>query len=193
VIFIGIGRCLTIRHLACNIQKNLFKTLFFKINLSIYAFKERLQACLVQYLSDESDKDDKDGESNKKTEIPDVILVEDSGDEAQPRKKRHRSISGSREHRKALKTDRRVVVDMGRVEKRSTHDSDRRRDSDRKRDEKIRSRDELKRDDKQSRKIFEKSKDESRKEDMIRKKLEDDRRKEANKKDELRRREHEKR
>ncbi|XP_011495434.1 PREDICTED: serine/threonine-protein kinase PRP4 homolog [Ceratosolen solmsi marchali] len=155
--------------------------------------KERLQACLVQYLSDESDKDEKDGERNKKPEMPDVILVEDSGDETQPRKKRRRSSSGSREHRKTLKTDRRVVVDMGRVEKRSIHESDRRRDSDRKRDEKPRSRDEIKRDERQNKKIFEKSKDDSRKDDSIRKKLEDDRRKEANKKDELRRREHEKR
>ncbi|XP_032458183.1 serine/threonine-protein kinase PRP4 homolog isoform X1 [Nasonia vitripennis] len=158
--------------------------------------KERLQACLVQYLSDDSEKDERNAGKNKQG-LPDVIVVEDSGDEDQPLKKRRISALESRDHRKVLKSDRRVVVDMSRGERRSRDEPDRRRDLERKRDEKTRtSRDELKRDDRLSsrndRKVYEKTKEDMRKEELLRKKLEDDRRKEALKKEESRRREHEK-
>ncbi|XP_023247781.1 serine/threonine-protein kinase PRP4 homolog [Copidosoma floridanum] len=156
--------------------------------------KERLQACLVQYLSDESERD---ARAKKKEEIPDVILVEDSGDEivTEPLIKRPRN-SLTLEPRKLLKSDRRVVVDMDRGEfdkKRSRDEMDRRRESDRKRHEKDRSRDEVKRDDsRQSKKPSEKLKEENRRDDGMKKKSEDDRRKEASKKEDSRKREHEK-
>ena len=151
----------------------------------VILFKERLQACLVQYLSDESSKDEKDGDHTKKTDMPDVILVEDSGDEAVPRKRHRRSVSTSR---KLLKTERRVVVDMSRGERRSRDESERQRNLERKREEKLRNRDDIKKDDRQCKKFSDKIKD-----DSAKKKLDEERRKELMKKEEVRRREHEKR
>ncbi|XP_033221932.1 serine/threonine-protein kinase PRP4 homolog [Belonocnema kinseyi] len=151
--------------------------------------KERLQACLVQYLSDESDK-------GKIAETPDVILVEDDSEDEGISKKRHRSRSGSRERKKLMRTERRVVVDMTRDRRGRDELKDKRRDLDRRRDDKTRMREDLKRedlrkDDKSVRKIGDKVKDERK--DDLRKRIDEDRRKEALKKEELRKREQEKR
>ncbi|XP_051175544.1 serine/threonine-protein kinase PRP4 homolog [Leptopilina boulardi] len=150
--------------------------------------KERLQACLVQYLSDESDK-------GKIVDTPDVILVEDDSADESISKKRHRSRSDSRERKRMLKTERRVIVDMTR-DRRSREDfKDKRRDIERKRDEKSRIRDDVKKDDVRKddkiRKITDKSKDERK--DDLRKRIDDDRRKENLKKEELRKREFDRR
>ncbi|XP_043463151.1 serine/threonine-protein kinase PRP4 homolog isoform X1 [Leptopilina heterotoma] len=149
--------------------------------------KERLQACLVQYLSDESDK-------GKIVDTPDVILVEDDSGDESISKRRRRSRSDSRERKKMLKNERRVIVDMTR---RNREDfKDKRRDIDRKRDEKPRIKEDVKKeilrkDDKITRKVGNKSK-EDRKDDL-RKRIDDDRRKETLKKEELRKREFERR
>ena len=143
----------------------------------------------MQYLSDESDK-------VKIAETPDIILVEDDSGDENISKKRHRSRSGSRECKKMMRTERRVVVDMTR-DKRGREDlKDKRRDLDRRRDDKIRMREDLKRDDlrkdeKSVRKVIDKIKDDRK--DDLRKRIDDDRRKETLKKEELRKREHEKR
>ncbi|KMQ96369.1 serine threonine-protein kinase prp4-like protein [Lasius niger] len=136
---------------------------------------ERLQACLVQYLSDESekgeDKELQEEEETKATETPDVILVEDDSDTNDvPTKKRTRSKSGSRERKKVIKVERRVIVDMTRDRKTREQHKDKRRDSDRKRDEKIRPREEGKReetrkDDRVLRKTSERQKEDTRKEE----------------------------
>lgn len=148
---------------------------------------------MVQYLSDDSERD---ARLKKKLEVPDVILVEDSGDEAESFAKRPR-ISLTLEHRKSLKMDRRVVVDMSRSEfdkKKIREEIDRRRELERKREEKVKSRDEVKKDDsRKTKKSFEKTKEESRRDDAAaasaRKKLEDERRKEVSKKEDLRKKE----
>ncbi|XP_057328015.1 serine/threonine-protein kinase PRP4 homolog isoform X2 [Microplitis mediator] len=152
--------------------------------------KERLQACLVQYLSDESEKDEKELDSEevlKKT--PDVILVEDdSSDDIVSKKKRHRSKSDSRERKKITKlTERNVIVDINRDKKSKQDLNDKRKDLDRRRDEKIKVNDEVKKSDK-LRKVVEK-KDVIRKDDL-RKRVDGDRRKELLKRDELRKRDH---
>ncbi|XP_058808178.1 serine/threonine-protein kinase PRP4 homolog isoform X2 [Phymastichus coffea] len=177
--------------------------------------KERLQARLVQYLSDDSEKNIVCRRVVKRSSLPDVILVEDSGDESQPLKKRRRSGSTSRERRKVIKTDRRVVVDMSRSERRSREELERRREeSERRRDELERRRDESERrreldkkreaekqrikdearreHERHAKKVAEKAKDDARKEEAARKKLEEEKRRDALKKEEQRRRELEK-
>ncbi|KAJ8668712.1 hypothetical protein QAD02_010375 [Eretmocerus hayati] len=155
--------------------------------------KERLQACLVQYLSDDSEKDGKQRRT-RKNESPDVIVVEDSGDEIEPVKKRRRSSSAGKEHRKVLKSDRRVVLDMSRVERKSRDEPERRRDSDRKHNERPKMREELRKDDRSGRKVSEKSKDEIKRDESLRKKQTEDRRREPSKREESsRKRELEKR
>ncbi|XP_032675999.1 serine/threonine-protein kinase PRP4 homolog [Odontomachus brunneus] len=170
--------------------------------------KERLQACLanVQYLSDESEKvDDKvssreEEETKTATETPDVILVEDDSDTNDvPPKKRARSKSGSRERKKVIKAERRVVVDMTRDRKIREQHKDKRRDFDRKRDEKVRPREEGKReetrkDDRSSRRINERQKEDARKDESS-KKLDEDqqKRKDVTKRDEARKRESDRR
>ncbi|XP_024946487.1 serine/threonine-protein kinase PRP4 homolog isoform X4 [Cephus cinctus] len=162
--------------------------------------KERLQACLVQYLSDESDKEGKEPEQEvvKVSETPDVILVEDdSGDDSATRKKRQRSRSGSRERKKISKIERRVVVDMTRDRRSREEPKDKRRESERRRDDKVRSRDDVKRDDvkrddRQTRKVVERPKEDSRRDDS-RRRLEEERRKEVSKREEVRKREHDRR
>ncbi|KAK0181025.1 hypothetical protein PV327_003347 [Microctonus hyperodae] len=166
--------------------------------------KERLQARLVQYLSDESDKDDKKINNDdiiKANETPDVILVEDdSDDEITSRKNNRRSRSGSRERTKLFKSsDRRVIVDISRdkkckdglvIDKRLNRDNDKRRS-----DEKIimKSRDDFNKKDENnvSRKVVDKSRkifDNKTKEDG-RKRSEDDKRRESLKRDDGRKRE----
>ncbi|XP_011067154.1 PREDICTED: serine/threonine-protein kinase PRP4 homolog [Acromyrmex echinatior] len=161
--------------------------------------KERLQACLVQYLSDESEKgedkelqEEEEEETKTMTETPDVILVEDDSDtnDILP-KKRGRSKSGSRERKKVIKTERRVIVDMTRDRKIREQHKDKKRDFDRKRDEKIRSkeegkREEIRRDDRSSRKTSERQKEETRKDESNRKVGDDDqqRRKDLSRRDE---------
>lgn len=157
--------------------------------------KERLQACLVQYLSDESEKEDKELQQVeiKVSNTPDVILVEDdSGEDSVPRKKRPRSRSGSRERKRVSRIERRVVVDMSRDRRSREEPKDRRRDSDRRRDDKVRSRDDVKKDDRQSRKVIDRSKEDNRK-DESRRRTEEDRRKEPVKKEESRKKEHDRR
>lgn len=163
--------------------------------------KERLQACLVQYLSDESEKgEDKElqEEEEVKTavETPDVILVEDDSDTNDvPLKKQTRSKSGSRERKKIIKTERRVIVDMTRDRKTREQHKDKRRDFDRKRDEKIRSegkREENRKDDR-SRKPNEKQKEDTRKDESNRKIDDEQRRKDIVRKDEIRKRESDRR
>ncbi|KAK0081619.1 hypothetical protein PV325_011863 [Microctonus aethiopoides] len=165
--------------------------------------KERLQARLVQYLSDESDKDDKKIDNDdiiKANETPDVILVEDdSDDEITSRKNNRRSRSGSRERTKLFKSsDRRVIVDISRdkkckdgliIDKRLNRDNDKKRS-----DEKIimKSRDDFNKKDENniSRKIVDKSRkifDNKTKEDG-RKRSEDDKRRESLKRDDGRKR-----
>lgn len=165
--------------------------------------QELLQACLVQYLSDESEKgEDKElqEEETKMTETPDVILVEDDSDTNDvPLKKRTRSKSGSRERKKVTKVERRVIVDMTRDRKTREQHKDKRRDSDRKKDEKVRPREEGKKeetrkDDRASRKTSERQKEDTRKEDSNRKADEDQqRRKDIPKRDETRKRESDRR
>lgn len=167
--------------------------------------KERLQACLVQYLSDESEKgEDKelqeDEETKITTETPDVILVEDDSDTNDvPLKKRTRSKSSSRERKKVVKVERRVIVDMTRDRKTREQHKDKRRDSDRKKDDKVRPREEGKReetrkDDRTPRKVNERQKDDTRKEESNRKADEDQqRRKDISKRDEMRKRESDRR
>ncbi|XP_076686034.1 pre-mRNA processing factor 4 kinase isoform X1 [Andrena cerasifolii] len=162
--------------------------------------KERLQACLVQYLSDESDKEDKEPNQDevKATETPDVILVEDDSENDNiPLKKRARSKSGSRERKKPAKPERRVVVDMTRDRRSRDEHKDKRRDSDRRRDDKVRPkeearRDDGRRDDRQPRKVNERHREDSRKEDSKRR-SEDDKRKDSIKRDESRKREQDRR
>lgn len=103
-------------------------------------------------------------------ETPDVILVEDDSDTNDvPLKKQTRSKSGSRECKKIIKTERRVIVDMTRDRKTREQHKDKRRDFDRKRDEKIRSREEGKREenrkDDRSRKVSERQKEDTRKDE----------------------------
>ncbi|XP_067210019.1 serine/threonine-protein kinase PRP4 homolog isoform X1 [Linepithema humile] len=165
--------------------------------------KERLQACLVQYLSDESEKgEDKElqEEEEVKTavETPDVILVEDDSDTNDvPLKKQTRSKSGSRECKKIIKTERRVIVDMTRDRKTREQHKDKRRDFDRKRDEKIRSREEGKREenrkDDRSRKASERQKEDTRKDELNRKTDDEQKRKDLIRKDETRKRESDRR
>ncbi|XP_011332519.1 serine/threonine-protein kinase PRP4 homolog isoform X2 [Ooceraea biroi] len=173
--------------------------------------KERLQARLVQYLSDESEKEDdkelreedeEEGEEEAKatTETPDVILVEDDSDTNDiPPKKRARSKSGSRERKKAIKAERRVVVDMTRDRKTREQHKDKRRDFDRKRDERIRpreegKRDEVRKDDRSLRKAGERQKEDACKDESNRKTAEDQqRRKDLAKRDETRKRESDRR
>ncbi|XP_015434433.1 PREDICTED: serine/threonine-protein kinase PRP4 homolog isoform X2 [Dufourea novaeangliae] len=162
--------------------------------------KERLQACLVQYLSDESEKEDKepDRDEVKATETPDVILVEDDSENDNiPPKKRARSKSGSRERKKIVKPERRVVVDMSRDRRNREEHKDKRRNSDRRREDKVRTkeevrRDESRRDDRQVRKPTDRHREESRKEDNKRR-SEDDKRKESIKRDESRKRDQDRR
>lgn len=137
----------------------------------------------MQYLSDESEKDDKikgmNSEEIVKVTTPDVILVEDdSGEEITPRKKRHRSNSESIDHKKMVKlvTERRIIVDITRDRKFKDELNDKRRESDRRREDKIKSKDDLKKVDKSLRKVLDKSKEQTRKDDS-RKRIEDDRRK----------------
>lgn len=168
--------------------------------------KERLQACLVQYLSDESEKgEDKELQEEEETkaitETPDVILVEDDSDTNDvPLKKRTRSKSSSRERKKMnVKVERRVIVDMTRDRKTREQHKDKRRDSDRKKDEKVRPREEGKReetrkDDRVPRKISERQKEDTRKEESNKKADEDQqRRKDIPKRDETRKRESDRR
>ncbi|XP_076169922.1 pre-mRNA processing factor 4 kinase isoform X1 [Ptiloglossa arizonensis] len=162
--------------------------------------KERLQACLVQYLSDESEKEDKEPEQDevKATETPDVILVEDDSENDNiPPKKRTRSKSGSRERKKVTKPERRVVVDMTRDRRSREEHKDKRRDSDRRREDKVRTKEELRRDDnrrddRQIRKTSDRHREDTRKEDS-KKRSEDDKRKDSIKRDESRKREQDKR
>ncbi|XP_015434431.1 PREDICTED: serine/threonine-protein kinase PRP4 homolog isoform X1 [Dufourea novaeangliae] len=162
--------------------------------------QERLQACLVQYLSDESEKEDKepDRDEVKATETPDVILVEDDSENDNiPPKKRARSKSGSRERKKIVKPERRVVVDMSRDRRNREEHKDKRRNSDRRREDKVRTkeevrRDESRRDDRQVRKPTDRHREESRKEDNKRR-SEDDKRKESIKRDESRKRDQDRR
>lgn len=157
----------------------------------------------MQYLSDESDKDDKKIDNDdiiKANETPDVILVEDdSDDEITSRKNNRRSRSGSRERTKLFKSsDRRVIVDISRdkkckdgliIDKRLNRDNDKRRS-----DEKIimKSRDDFNKKDENniSRKVVDKSRkifDNKTKEDG-RKRSEDDKRRESLKRDDGRKR-----
>ena len=161
------------------------------MKFKIYSnFQERLQACLVQYLSDESEKEEKPAEITndaKSAEVLDVIVVEDdSGDEealVPIKKKRHRSTSGSRDRAKVLKTERRVVVDMTR-----DRPKEKRREPERRRDEVTsRSREESKRDERTARKITD-----ERTKDIARKK-EEERKKEMMRREESRKREHDRR
>ncbi|XP_034938781.1 serine/threonine-protein kinase PRP4 homolog [Chelonus insularis] len=162
--------------------------------------KERLQACLVQYLSDESDKGDKELESDevvKRSITPDVILVEDdSAEELKPHKKHHRSRSESRERKKTNKlNERRVIADAVRDKKSKQDLIDKRREIDKKREDKIKS-DELKKEDlkkseKSTRKIVDKTREEARREES-RKRIEEERRRESVKREE-RKRDHESR
>ncbi|KAK2576956.1 hypothetical protein KPH14_005569 [Odynerus spinipes] len=167
--------------------------------------KERLQACLVQYLSDESEKEDKEPEEEEeegeddeetKAETPDVILVEDdSEDDNILHKKRPRSKSGSRERKKLLKPERRVVVDMSRDRRSREDHKDKRRDSDRRREEKGRPKEEIKRDDvkrDEKRKTNDRHKEDPKKEDS-RKRIEEERRKDVSRRDESRKRDHDRR
>ncbi|XP_023289657.1 serine/threonine-protein kinase PRP4 homolog isoform X2 [Orussus abietinus] len=158
--------------------------------------KERLQACLVQYLSDESEKEDKEPEAREEVKAvptPDVILVEDdSGEEHVPRKKRHRSRSASREQKKLLKPERRVIVDTTRDKRIREEPKDKRRELERRREEKPRSRpedlkrEESRKDDKQIRKVIDRREE-------SRRRMEEDKRKDAIKRDESRKREHDRR
>ncbi|KOC67439.1 Serine/threonine-protein kinase PRP4 like protein, partial [Habropoda laboriosa] len=162
--------------------------------------KERLQACLVQYLSDESEKEDKEPDQGeiKATETPDVILVEDDSENDNiPPKKRTRSKSGSRERKKVAKPERRVVVDMSRDRRSREEHKDKRRESDRRREDKIRTKEEARRednrkDDRQVRKTNDRHREDSRKEDSKRR-PEDDKRKDSIKRDESRKREQDRR
>ncbi|XP_043261585.1 serine/threonine-protein kinase PRP4 homolog [Colletes gigas] len=162
--------------------------------------KERLQACLVQYLSDESEKEDKEPEQDevKATETPDIILVEDDSENDNiPPKKRARSKSGSRERKKITKPERRVVVDMSRDRRSRDEHKDKRRDSDRRREDKVRTKEELRRDDnrrdeRQARKTNDRHREDPRKEDNKRR-SEDDKRKDSIKRDESRKREQDRR
>ncbi|XP_025997102.1 serine/threonine-protein kinase PRP4 homolog isoform X2 [Solenopsis invicta] len=149
--------------------------------------KERLQACLVQYLSDESEKgedkelqeeeeegEEEEEETKSAAETPDVILVEDDSDADVPPKKRV-DITKDRKVREQLK--------------------DKRRDFDRKRDEKIclreeGKREETRRNDRSSRKVNERQKGDTKKDESNRK-VDDDqqRRKDLLRRDETRRRE----
>lgn len=183
---------------------------FWFVLITLYV-QERLQACLanVQYLSDESEKaDDKvsprEEEGTKTaTETPDVILVEDDSDTNDiPPKKRARSKSDSRErqHKKVLKTERRVVVDMTRDRKIREQHKDKRRDFDRKRDEKVRpreegKREEIRKDDRPSRRTNERQKEDVRKDESSNRKPDEDqqKRKDVTKRDEMRKRELDKR
>lgn len=127
-------------------------------------------------------------------ETPDVILVEDDSDTNDvPLKKQTRSKSGSRECKKIIKTERRVIVDMTRDRKTREQHKDKRRDFDRKRDEKIRSREEGKREenrkDDRSRKVSERQKEDTRKDEFNRKMDDEQRRKDLIRKDETRKRE----
>ncbi|EFN83274.1 serine/threonine-protein kinase PRP4 homolog [Harpegnathos saltator] len=171
--------------------------------------KERLQACLanVQYLSDESEKaDDKvslreEEETKTAIETPDVILVEDDSDTNDaPPKKRARSKSGSRERKKVIKAERRVVVDMTRDRKIREQHKDKRRDFDRKKDEKVRptreegKREEIRKDDRSSRRTNERQKEDARKDESSRKPDEDQqKRKDIAKRDETRKKESDRR
>lgn len=172
--------------------------------------KERLQACLVQYLSDESEKgedkelhgeEEEEEEETKTTiETPDVILVEDDSDtDNVPLKIRARSKSGSRERKKVIKTERRVIVDITRDRKIREQHKDKRRDFDRKRDEKVRlreegKREETRRDDRASRKTNERQKEDTRKDESNRKADDDQqRRKDLSRRDEIRKRESDRR
>lgn len=162
--------------------------------------QERLQACLVQYLSDESEKEDKEPDQDeiKTTETPDVILVEDDSENDNiPPKKRARSKSGSRECKKIAKPERRVVVDMTRDRKNREEHKDKRRELERRKEEKIRTKEETRRDDsrkddRQIRKPNDRHREDSRKEDSKRR-LEDDKRRDSIKKDESRKKEQDKR
>ncbi|KAL0112223.1 hypothetical protein PUN28_011943 [Cardiocondyla obscurior] len=151
--------------------------------------KERLQACLVQYLSDESEKgedkelqgeeEEEEEEEIKTADTPDVILVEDDSDvDNVPPKKR---------------------VDMTRDRKIREPHKDKRRDFDRKRDEKVRLREEGKReeprrDDRSLRKPNDRQKEDARRDESYRK-VDDDqqRRKDLAKRDETRKRESDRR
>ncbi|XP_020297648.1 serine/threonine-protein kinase PRP4 homolog isoform X2 [Pseudomyrmex gracilis] len=168
--------------------------------------KERLQACLVQYLSDDDEKiDDKEiqeeeeEETKPTVETPDVILVEDDSDTNEASlKKRARSKSSSKERKKVIKTERRVVVDMSRDRKSREQHKDKRRDFDRKKDDKARPREEEKREeerrkDDRSRKIGERHKEDMRKDESNRKTEEDLRRKDSAKKEEIRKRDSDRR
>ncbi|KAL0112224.1 hypothetical protein PUN28_011943 [Cardiocondyla obscurior] len=172
--------------------------------------KERLQACLVQYLSDESEKgedkelqgeeEEEEEEEIKTADTPDVILVEDDSDvDNVPPKKRGRSKSHSKERKKVIKTERRVIVDMTRDRKIREPHKDKRRDFDRKRDEKVRLREEGKReeprrDDRSLRKPNDRQKEDARRDESYRK-VDDDqqRRKDLAKRDETRKRESDRR
>ncbi|XP_063986983.1 serine/threonine-protein kinase PRP4 homolog [Diachasmimorpha longicaudata] len=148
--------------------------------------KERLQACLVQYLLDESEKTDKEPEpeDSLKPETPDVIVVEDdSGDEVSSRKKRYRSRSGSRDRKKLIKTERRVVIDMTRDSKKPKDDSKEKK-LDKKREEKVRPKEDTRKDERKPERFNrkqldrEKPKEEFRK-DELRKKTDDEKRKDS--------------
>lgn len=159
-----------------------------------------MQACLVQYLSDESEKEDKEPNQDeiKATETPDVILVEDDSESDNiPSKKRARSKSGSRERKKVMKPERRVVVDMSRDRRNREEHKDKRREIERRREEKVRTKEETKRDDnrkddRQVRKPSDRHREDSRKEDNKRR-IEDDKRKDSVKRDESRKREQDRR
>ncbi|XP_043286528.1 serine/threonine-protein kinase PRP4 homolog [Venturia canescens] len=163
--------------------------------------KERLQACLVQYLSDESEKEGKAAvrEESKVAETPDVILVEDdSGDESAQRKKRYKSRSGSRERKRVVKTERRVVVDMTRERRvrEESKDNKRKRTDDverRRVEEKSRTREDVKKEEprrgaREVRKVVE-----TRPREDVRRRTEEERRKDSIKREEPRKREHEQR
>ncbi|XP_011314174.1 serine/threonine-protein kinase PRP4 homolog [Fopius arisanus] len=159
--------------------------------------KERLQARLVQYLSDESDKTEKEPEPEDalKPDTPDVIVVEDdSADDVSPRKKRYRSRSGSRERKKINKIERRVVIDMTRDNKKLKEDSKDKK-LEKRREEKVRPKEDVKRDDKKPEKSNrkqldrEKSKEDTRK-DELRKKIDEEKRKDS-RRDSPRKRDHE--
>ncbi|XP_048515583.1 serine/threonine-protein kinase PRP4 homolog isoform X2 [Athalia rosae] len=158
--------------------------------------KERLQACLVQYLSDDSDKGGKLHlpEATRVEETPDVILVEDDSEDGVSQKKRVKSRSESRDRKRlsSTKLERRVVVDMSRDRKSREEIKDKRRDPDRKREEKVPNREESRRDDKTSRKVVERSREDIRREES-RRRLEDERRKDSLKKEDDRKRDHERR
>ncbi|KAG7191173.1 hypothetical protein KM043_013969 [Ampulex compressa] len=162
--------------------------------------KERLQACLVQYLSDESEKEDKEPEEEeiKTVETPDVILVEDDSESDNvPLKKRPRSKSGSRERKKLSKPERRVVVDVSRERKSREEHKDKRRDSERRKEDKSRTKEEtrredVRRDERQLRKFGERHKEDVKKEEPKRR-PEEEKRKDLGRRDELRKREQERR